>query len=226
MTTPTSTVSSAGDIYTGLNKAAQTKSQTQETQDRFLKLLITQLKSQDPLNPMDNAATTTQMAQMSTVTGIDNLNATMNSMMASFNAGQSYQAANLIGKQVMVEGDTLNFDGSSAVSAELKVPTDGVSVKVGVYNAQNQKVDEIDLGTQKLGRQPIAWDGKDASGKALPAGKYYLAATATAADGTQSQLSTYTYMGVTSVSIANGTVNLQLTDGRSVPYNGVSSIKS
>src|SRR5215467_5754674 len=75
-----------------------------DLQKRFLTLLVTQIQNQDPLNPMDNAQVTTQLAQLSTVSGIGQLNTTMQSLAASFSATQTLQSAALIGHNVMVAG--------------------------------------------------------------------------------------------------------------------------
>src|SRR5512147_1078567 len=79
------------------------------TEDRFLKLLVSQLKNQDPLNPLDNAQVTSQMAQLSTVTGIDKLNATLQALSSSMIASQSMQAASMIGHVVMVPGNRVDL---------------------------------------------------------------------------------------------------------------------
>src|SRR3954466_4446382 len=84
--------------------AATDKSTAVAAQDRFMTLLVTQMKNQDPLNPLDNAQVTSQLAQLSTVTGVDKLNATLESMMSSFQSSQSLQAANMIGHGVLVPG--------------------------------------------------------------------------------------------------------------------------
>ena len=85
-------------------KSAATANSAADTQDRFLKLLVTQMKNQDPLNPMDNAQVTTQMAQLSTVSGIDKLNATLQALSDSMSSNQSLQAASMIGHGVLVAG--------------------------------------------------------------------------------------------------------------------------
>ncbi|WP_269531983.1 flagellar hook assembly protein FlgD [Chitinimonas sp. BJYL2] len=220
----TTAVNSSADVFSNLNQARDSKSKTQEMQDRFLKLLITQLQSQDPMNPMDSAESTAQMAQMSMVSGIENLNSSITSMMTTFNASQGFQAASLIGKQVLVEGDTMSFDGEKPMNAQVLVPEGGARVKLTIYGAGNQKLDEIDMGQLTAGKQPIEWDGKDASGNPLPAGKYYLSATAQSSSGAETMLRTMTYMGVSSVSLDGGNVNVQLADGRTLPYSQISSI--
>src|SRR5512137_1922724 len=88
----------------GTVQSSTAVSQTAVTQDRFLKLLVTQMKNQDPLNPMDNAQVTSQMAQLSTVTGIDKLTATVQVLSASMVASQSLQAASMIGHAALVPG--------------------------------------------------------------------------------------------------------------------------
>ena len=75
------------------------KDEAADSADRFLKLLVTQLKNQDPLNPMDNAQVTTQMAQINTVEGINKLNTTLSTMAMGFNAGQTLQAAGMVGRR-------------------------------------------------------------------------------------------------------------------------------
>jgi flagellar basal-body rod modification protein FlgD len=114
MTTVQSTTSS-----TSAASAATVASQTSAIQDRFLKLLVTQMKNQDPLNPMDNAQVTSQMAQLSTVSGIDKLNATVQALSDSMAAAQSLQAASMIGHAALVPGteiDLLKGKSNAAVN--------------------------------------------------------------------------------------------------------------
>lgn len=97
----TSGTSSVTNPYAALSSSSSTtttKTAAEEQQDRFLTLLVTQLKNQDPLNPMDNAEMTSQMAQMSTVSGIEKLNTTLNSLVDNIGTSQSMQAASMIGK--------------------------------------------------------------------------------------------------------------------------------
>src|SRR5574343_194910 len=117
---------------TGSSSANQTANSAEEMQTRFLNLLVTQLKNQDPLNPMDNAQITTQMAQISTVSGIDELNKSIGSMSTMLLQSQSLEAASLVGKKVLVAGNdlTLAEDGSTAGGFELAGPADSVQVQI------------------------------------------------------------------------------------------------
>lgn len=168
-TVNTNTVSSS--LMDAVNpKKAADKSTTEVSQDRFMTLLVTQMRNQDPLNPLDNAQVTSQLAQLSTVTGIDKLNTTLTSLTSSFQSNQSLQAASMIGRAVMVPGSNLVLSGSKAVlGAELPEPVD--SLKVNIRDSAGKIVHSMDLGAQEAGVLPLAWDGAIDGGKA-PDGKY------------------------------------------------------
>jgi flagellar basal-body rod modification protein FlgD len=144
---------------------------TTEAQDRFLKLLVTQLKNQDPLNPMDNAQITTQMAQISTVSGIDKLNATLQSMATSFSAGQSLQATAMIGHGVLVAGSALQLDNGMAQGG-IDLPQATDSVVVSIRDGAGQVLHKVDLGPQAAGVLGFQWDGVTDSGASAAPGSY------------------------------------------------------
>jgi flagellar basal-body rod modification protein FlgD len=142
-----------------------------DAQDRFLKLLVTQMKNQDPLNPLDNAQVTTQLAQISTVNGIEKLNATIQAMVNSFNVSQPLQAVDMIGKGVLVPGSALQLSGGKAVfGVDLASAAD--EVKVRIQDASGREVQVIDLGAQAAGPLALAWDGKTADGAQAADGSY------------------------------------------------------
>lgn len=103
------TTTSAAEIFASINGSskATSTSATADMENRFLTLLMSQIKNQDPLNPMDNAAVTTQLAQLNTVSGIEKLNATLSQLLSGYNETQGLQAAGIIGKNVMVAGNIL-----------------------------------------------------------------------------------------------------------------------
>jgi len=165
MTTPTS-ATSAEQLINSFNQASKQTSATEGLQDRFLKLLVTQMKNQDPLNPMDNAQVTSQLAQISTVSGIDKLNQTMNSMSSSFLATQSLQASGLIGRSVLAPGsDILLQSGAGTAGVQLAQPADQISVTIRGSGGQVLKT--INMGAQDAGIRNFRWDGStDAGGRA------------------------------------------------------------
>jgi flagellar basal-body rod modification protein FlgD len=125
--------------------------------DRFLKLLVAQLKNQDPLKPMDNAEVTSQMAQISTVSGIEKMNKNLGEMSASFNNMQTMQGAALVGRDVMLEGNvlTLDKDGITGGGFELDSAADGV--KLEILSGAGKVIDSIELGALGNGRHTFDW---------------------------------------------------------------------
>lgn len=149
-------------------------------QDRFLKLLVTQMKNQDPLNPMDNAQVTSQMAQLSTVSGIDKLNSTLQALSDSMSASQTMSATSMIGHGVLVPGSTLDLaNGQSVAGVDLAQGAD--SLKVSIKDGAGNVVRTLQMGAQKSGVTPIAWDGLNDAGVAVASGTYHLSAEAVTA---------------------------------------------
>ena len=183
-------------------KAATATSTAAEAQDRFLTLLVTQMKNQDPLNPMDNAQVTSQLAQLSTVTGIDKLNSTVESLMGSYQSSQSLQAAALIGKGVLAPGNQTGLSEKQALMG-VEFPSDVDSATIEIKDASGNVVQTIDLPAQKAGSQPIIWNGKKADGTDAADGTYTFEVKATlagkAVDTTELQFGM-----VTTVSTAAG----------------------
>ena len=188
MVNSTQNSTSAAALFASLNAAAGSgstagsSSSASDIQNRFLQLLVTQMKNQDPLNPMDNAQVTSQMAQLSTVTGIDNLNATLNALSSSLtsNSNQSMQAAGMIGHGVLVPGNGVDLVSGSGLGA-FQLPQAVDDAKVSIYNSTGALVRSIDLGAQPAGIAKWQWDGKDNNGVAMADGSYSFAANATQA---------------------------------------------
>jgi flagellar basal-body rod modification protein FlgD len=166
----------AADIYAALNanaKAGSTagKSAVSDTQDRFLKLLVTQMKNQDPLNPMDNAQVTSQMAQLSTVSGIDKLNVTLQALSDSMTPSQTLQAATMIGHGVLVPGEGVELAGGKAFGGlELGQAVD--EVKISIHDKAGVLVRNLTLGEQSAGLVNWQWDGLNNDGVSVADGNY------------------------------------------------------
>jgi flagellar basal-body rod modification protein FlgD len=165
-------------LYAGLNVAREkTEAKDISPQDRFLKLLVTQLKNQDPLNPMDNAQMTSQMAQISTVEGIDKLNTTLKMILEGSNENQAMQAAAMVGHGVLVPGSGLALAGGMAVGGiELDEPPDRVTVTV--KDASGIAVKTLELGGKDVGSHGFAWDGKTDAGAQAADGAYTISVSA------------------------------------------------
>ncbi len=178
-TTSTNSADLFAKIGGSSSSSTSTTSATADMENRFLTLLMTQIKNQDPLNPMDNAAVTTQLAQLNTVNGIEKLNATLGQLLAGYNEAQGMQAAGIIGKNVMVAGNTLPLSSGKAYGgASLDSAADKVTLTI--KDASGKVVQTQDLGANEAGIMYFSWDGKDSAGTQLADGKYTFAISATA----------------------------------------------
>lgn len=199
--------------------SARNATDPQASQDRFLKLLVAQLNNQDPLNPMDNAQMTTQMAQINTVSGIQELNATLKGMASQAAATQSLQGASLIGREALVEGSDLSFDGNQAKGA-LSLNAAASQVYVDIIGSDGNRIDTIDMGSLGPGQHPFEWD----------AGELDLAGIARfevrASNGSQPVEATeLSRLKVDSVSFSGGSFQLQLQNGRTLGYDQVRAFR-
>lgn len=147
---------------TGSSVAAE-KTDATSQQDRFLKLLVAQLNNQDPMNPMDNAQLTSQTAQISTVSGIEQLNSNLLALGKQFAAMQALQSTTMIGHDVLTTGNRLEISqGQGRGGMELASAADSVSVQI--LSAGGQLLDTLELGSMAAGRQQFSWDASQHSG--------------------------------------------------------------
>ena len=200
----------ASSLY-GRSTSTVVKGSAEDTQNRFLSLLVAQMKNQDPLNPLDNAEVTSQMAQLSTVQGIENMNSSLQAM-----------AASLIGRTVLVPGNTISpAQLDNVMGFELSRPADKVTA--GVYDASGAQVRKLTLGSRDAGVNVVAWDGLTDAGTAAPAGRYSFKIDAV--QGGQAVDSTTLNLGtVNSVSQNGQGVQLNLAGNTSVGYADVRQI--
>lgn len=172
-TVQSTTTNSANDPFAslGASSSAKTTTTADEMQNRFLTMLTTQLKNQDPLNPMDNAQMTSQLAQINTISGIERLNTTLGKMLDIYDSGQSMQAAGLIGKHVLVPGNTLPLSGGQALGGAM-LPEAADQVTVSVLDGSGNVIQSQQLGPRDAGNVAFSWDGKRSDGAQLPDGTY------------------------------------------------------
>lgn len=177
MTTVQTNNTVPADLLATMNGTKTTSTAVEETQDRFMKLLVTQMKNQDPLNPLDNAQVTSQMAQLSTVTGIDKLNTTLAALQGSYQTSQALQATDMIGHGVLVPGkDVALSEGASVFGVDIPESID--SMQVTIRAPGGQVVRTMNLGAQQAGTLPLTWDGKTDKGENAADGVYKFEVTA------------------------------------------------
>ena len=204
----------SNNIYSqlGLNRNLEPEQRDNDAlgQAEFLELMTAQLRFQDPLQPMENGDFLGQMAQFGTVSGIDELNATMNAMSASFQSNQALEASTLVGRRVMVPATSgFLMDGQSMTTAvDLEQPANRVVVTI--QNSAGQLVHREELGAQPAGLLEYEWNGEDADGNRLDNGEYRIAAEVHRGD-TVTSGNTYTVVDVESVTLGVGGQDLTLS---------------
>ncbi|MDX1914550.1 MAG: flagellar hook assembly protein FlgD [Methylophilus sp.] len=204
------------------SKSKKNGTSVDDVQNRFMTLLVTQMKNQDPLNPMDNAQVTSQMAQLSTVTGIDKLNATVESLISSVQTGQSYQASSMIGHNVLVAGDQISNTGTGGYFG-VELPNGADKVSVNIKNSAGAVVRTVELGSQSAGTLPLAWDGYATDGSVAPSGSYKVEVSATVS-GKSVEANALSYSKVLSVSNSASGITLNLNNDTSVSTSEVKEI--
>jgi flagellar basal-body rod modification protein FlgD len=219
MTITTGSATDSAAIYNQLSgpSTSNAASNSQATSDRFLKLLVTQMQNQDPLSPMDNAQVTSQMAQINTVTGIDKLNTSINAMASQFVQMQAMQGASLVGRGVLVDGNSLTLGADGKASAGFDLASAADSVKVDVLSPSGRVLDTLNLGADSAGRHSFDWTppaGIDASG----ALKFKVTALSGSAPVTATTLQ---HDQIAAVSTSGSTLSLELEGGKTVAYGDV-----
>jgi len=139
--------------------------------DAFLQLLITQLKNQDPLEPMDNAKFITQMSELTTLEQITNMSKAFQKLTELQMNLSKLQAAALVGKNVVVSGKYINLKDGAADTIVFNL--DDVSpVEIEIYDENDNLVRRISLGTLEAGMHSYVWDGRNEEGVMMPNGTY------------------------------------------------------
>jgi len=142
----------------------------------FLTLMITQFKNQDPFKPMENGEFLGQLAQFSTVNGIDSLNASFAGLTESIQGEQALQAANLVGHSVLAVTDVGYLPDNGNVNGVVELSTSASDVQIDVIDESGELLRTISLGSQEAGLARFSWDGRDASGERVEPGHYRIAA--------------------------------------------------
>ncbi|MEL7186043.1 MAG: flagellar hook assembly protein FlgD, partial [Pseudomonadota bacterium] len=142
----------------------------------FLTLMITQFQNQDPFEPMDNGEFLGQLAQFSTVSGIDNLNSSFGGLAGSMQDNQALQAASLVGHRVLAVTDIAHLPDEGAVKGALELTSSASNVQIDITDASGQLVRRLELGQQPPGLVNFTWDGIGTDGDRAEVGHYQVSA--------------------------------------------------
>ncbi|CPR21082.1 flagellar hook assembly protein FlgD [Brenneria goodwinii] len=194
--------------------SSSTGSTSADLQSEFLTLLVAQLQNQDPTDPMDNSQLTSQLAQISTLSGIEKLNTTLGSISGQLDTSQALQASTLIGHGVLISGNSIVVGENSSVTPfGIELDSAASNVTVTIKNSSGSTVRTVSLGEQSAGIQTYSWDGTDDSGTAVAEGSYTYTVTATSSAGSSVVATPLKYALVYGVNTSSdgSTLNLGLS---------------
>lgn len=221
-------VDSQNSVYADMS-IDNVQDKAEETdQDMFLRLMLAQLENQNPLQPQDGTEFLSQMAQFSTVEGIGNLNNGIDELNGLYRSNQALQATALVGRDVLVTGNTGYLDGGANLVSGV-IHSDGVAannVIVNIKNEKNEIVRQIELDSIVSDDFSFAWDGTDKNGARLEAGQYTFDVTGRVGENVES-LRTSMYANVNSVSIVNtnGDMLLNLHGLGQISSNSIQQVR-
>jgi flagellar basal-body rod modification protein FlgD len=204
-TSGTGAGSGAGSSGTGAATSATTLGGTD-----FLTLMLAQLKNQDPTSPVDSNTFLTQLAQLSEVQGITQLNTSFSTLSNSVSATQALQASSLLGHQALVTSPTAQLAANGSVTGAVNVPQTTSAVVLNITDSDGNVVRSIGLGAQSAGLTNFSWDGKESNGSAAPPGTYTLGVTYAGQTKTSTAATTLVNGTVESVSMGAGSAGMTL----------------
>src|SRR3569832_1403807 len=194
-------------------------------QSDFMKLMPTQLRNQDPMQPMDNGAFLGQIAQSSQVSGIQDMQASVKQLVDTLTSNQAKQASSLVGKPVVAPAESVSYTGKHAVQGAVQHDAAADNVARGIFDESGQLIRKIDLGPQRSGAVPFCWDGLAGDGSVVPAGIYQLKAESVVA-GKASAANTLVAEPVAAVTLATAgqPMAITLAGGSTVAMSDIKQI--
>jgi flagellar basal-body rod modification protein FlgD len=205
--------------------ASQPLSKQTVTEDDFLKLLIAQLQNQDPLQPMDNQQFAVQLATFNSLEQLIGINNKIGSLQTSQGATNQFNAASLIGKSIMSNGNTLSLQSGTPAAVTYQLGANASRVVVNIVDRSGALVRQMVGGAQSAGDQSVLWDGRDTSGKAAPAGLYGFEVNAFDMNGKQVSASGRIRGTVTGVRLDGSEPVLEI-GALQVPLSAVTSVST
>jgi len=211
--------------YHQMNKpfpqAAQKTPSKEMGKDAFLQLFVAQLKNQDPLKPLSNKDATAQMAQFAQLEQMTNMTKMLEGIAKSLKVDRTLKAANLIGKSVLANGNSLSKADSKVSGVNLDIPKGVSNVKINIHDESGNIVRTVDLKNFTAGKNTFKWDGKGTDGKDAKDGIYSLSVVAENKDGKKFLVPTQVEGTVKAVEVKNGQQVLVLKDDRQVSLSSV-----
>ncbi len=181
-------------------------------EDVFLNLLVTQLKNQDPLEPMEGTQFVTQLAQFSELDEMRNMAGAQKELQHYLSSLNNFASVSLLGRDVEFGGDTVTCQAGTATSIRFRLPADAAQVTVTLYDGQGRAVRTLEQGPFGAGEQVLTWDGIDQNGVPVPSGTYRCEVTAKGASGDALQAELVQHGRVEEVAFQGGVPYVRVGD--------------
>ena len=213
-----------GRAETDFVKTKATGTQSEMGRDAFLRILVTQLKLQDPTNPLDDKQLTAQLAQFSSLESLNNIQDTVEKIASKLDDTNILSGLKFLGTEVRAPGNEIVKQDGEISQVTYKLNGDATRTYVNIFDQYGNIVNTIELGPKNQGTYTFEWDGKDFDGNELPDGQYSVSFGAEGADGESVLIDTEVYGKVVGVTKQDSNIILELEDGRKVSMDQVESV--
>jgi len=217
---------SAGDVLSDYRyePKVEASGDNELGKNQFMELMIAQMENQNPLEPQDNGAFISQLAEFSSLEEMQKLSGSVNDFASQYQSTQALQASAMVGRTVLVPGTESPLGADGTISGIIELPESTGSLIVNIYNGSGELVNNFNMGQQVAGSVPFSWDGKNSDGELMPSDQYTIKVEANQ-NGDVKQVSTLLSANVNSVSIGQGGgITLNLSGMGAIPLENVREI--
>ncbi|MGB5395897.1 MAG: flagellar hook assembly protein FlgD [Gammaproteobacteria bacterium] len=209
-----------------LNSAAASSSSKELDQSDFMELLVAQMKNQDPSKPLEPSQFMNQLAQFSTVNGVQELKTAFDALATKLSSDQSLQAANLVGRDVLIPGNSAALGNGGNVSGQVMLQDRATDLTLKVFNSRGEQVRNLPMGSYNAGPVQFQWDGFADDGSAASPGAYHVVAEAMIGGNAQAvEIQIENRIDSITLNQDGSGLTLNLASGESVPLSQVQQIK-
>jgi len=213
------TVSAIGGSTSSTSSLYSSGTQTLDKDD-FLKLLVTQLQNQDPLNPTDSTEFVSQLAQFSSLEQLTSVNDNLKVVQLFDQSINNSQAVNFVGKTIKASGNLFELGSGETYEIQYQLGENADKVYVSICNSSGEIIKKIEMDQMTAGEQSVVWDGTDENGNTASAGTYSFSVQAKDKDGEIMDTAAYIEETVTGVSYHNSSTYL-LAQDIEIPYSAI-----
>jgi len=209
---------------TSTTDSTTTTHKTTLDQEDFMTILLAQLKYQDPNDPMDDKEMASQVVQYSNLEALNNINEGVQSIVSATSTDSILSGVNYIGKSIKSNGYNLTVDDGTVSTTYYTLGEAVSNVTANIYDADGDLIRSESLGSKGIGDYSYVWDGKDTDGTAVTDGTYGIIVRAENSEGKTVMVQSLISGRVTGTKTSNGTVYLELSDGRTVELANVTEV--